>query len=335
VIELEKNPSEIEIGRLVYAKYLFYQGKKYLENVSVESYFNISIILCANAIDIFTNLLAFCRFGSDHTKEKISDILNKLNKSIPSFPHSALNRIIEARNGVYHRAELKTYSVCREIIESAEIVLRECYRDYLGKNYDQISLVDIIKDTKVKDPLKRSEDYLTSNEWGKSIISACEAFAMFESRLHHRVNKQISANDSDLFWNTEVSWRFMERKLGIEKRNIVAGKIDTDVKLRILAEHTEEQVNKKIVNLTKRFDLFILLGPLYEDYKHFERIRPLYHMTLGGFKYKEDEIEKKGYQKEDAEFIFNFVLNATINIESKLNPIEIRSLNGTLHGIIE
>ncbi|MGD0590116.1 MAG: hypothetical protein ABSA44_04880 [Bacteroidota bacterium] len=335
MIELEKNPGEIEIGRLVYGKYLFHQGKRFLDNISVESYYNISIILCSNAVDIFINVLAFCRFGSDHTKEKISDILNKLNKNIPNFPYAALNRIIEARNGVYHRADLKTYSVCKEIIERAEIVLRECYRDYLGKNYDQISLVDIIKDLKIKEPLKRSEDYLTNNEWGKSIISACESFAMFESRLHNRVNKQISTNNSGLFWNTEVSWQFMARKLGIEKRNIVIGKIDTDDKLRIFSEHIDEQVNKKIVNLARRFDLFVLLGPLYEDYKHFERIRPLYHMTLGGFQYNEGDIEKKDYQKEDAEFVFNFVLNATINIESKLNPIEIRSLDGALHGIIE
>ncbi|MBU1299834.1 MAG: hypothetical protein KKB77_11910, partial [Bacteroidetes bacterium] len=78
-----------------------------------------------------------------------------------------------------------------------------------------------------------------------------------------------------------------------------------------------------------------MLGSHYEDYKHFEAIKPLYHMTLGGFRCEKAEIEKNNYSPEDIEFMFNFVLTITLDIEPQLKPIYVRSLNRDIHGTIK
>lgn len=334
-MKLLKSVGTAEVKRLVYAKYLLHQGRRFLDNNMVESYFNISVILIANSVEILCQTISYCLNGKDVSDKPISKVISALNNELNAFPYGEFDKVIKARNQLYHGGVFHTYGSCADFAAITEGAFKGLYSDPLAVDYSTISLVDLVKDPKVKEPLKRSEHSLVDNDFGNSVISACEAFALFEHRLHHRASKQISSHDSDLFWDTEVSWSFLERKLVMDKRNIVVGKLDTDDKLRILAEHIEEQVNKKIVNLARRFDLLLLLGDLYEDYKHFERIRPLYHMTLGGFRYKEEEAERRGYRKEDAEFIFNFVLNAVINIESKLNPIQIRSMNGTLWEVIE
>jgi len=117
-MKLKSKVGKLEISRLVYAKYLLSQGKKYLENSSVEAHFNISVILAANAAEVFINTLDFCYSGMDRTRViSMWKMLDDLNKKIKNFPYSGFNKVIEARNGIYHRVELKTYKICVELVE--------------------------------------------------------------------------------------------------------------------------------------------------------------------------------------------------------------------------
>lgn len=319
------NPGETEIARLVYAKYLFIQGKKFLDNNVVEYYFNISVVLAANAAEILANVLAYCVTGQDQTKERISNVLKNLRK-LSEFPYSELNRVIEARNGVYHRVQLSTYNTCKELNKATERALVKSFQKYFSIDYFQISMVDLISDSGVRTPLKRGEEQLKGGNLVDAVVSTCEAFAMLKHRIDNRGSHQIKKFNRGLS-GSEVSWRYMEKKLGIEKKVIRPGEYDTSTLLRLFSEHVEEQVNKKVEALARHLNFLLMLGSSYEDYKHFESIEPLYHVTLGGFRCKREDVEKKNYEIGDVEFMFNFVLRITLELEPKLRPIEVKNLN--------
>lgn len=317
----------LEISRLVYAKYLLNQGKKFLENSSVEAHFNISVILAANAAEVFIQTFGYCYFGEDRTDEKISTVLKTLKKEIKTFPDSEFNRVIIARNGIYHRVELKTYKICMELVETTrQLFVRYC-TEYFGIEYDSLSMVDLVEDEQLRSLLKSSEKYIQEGNNTDAVLSTTEAFAMLKSRIDKRGRYQVKGRNSNLLSGTEVSWKHMEKKLGIEKRNFKVGEYDSQDMLGIFSDHVEEQVNKKIQNLAHYINFFLMLGSHYEDYKHFEAIKPLYHMTLGGFRCKKENIEKNNYSPEDIEFMFNFVLAITLDIEPWLRPIHVRNLN--------
>jgi hypothetical protein len=332
-VRLKRKPQRLEVQRLVYAKYLFNEGRRYLQNKDVAYHYNISVVLAANALDVFVNTLAYCFFGQDHTKEHISSVVKKLSSAIKTFPNSETNRVLEARNGIYHRVELKDYQTCNDLNETTERVLRRYYREYFKKDYDRISMVDLISDGKIQALMRKSENHLTRTKFPDAIITACEAFSILEKRVSDRAHYQIPDRDSDLLWGTEISWRHMESSLGIEKRGITFGKLDVSDLLRLFSQHTEEQVNKKMVRLARRFNLLLMLGELYEDYKHYDMIKPLYHQTLGGFRYEREGLLKRNYTQKEAQFIFDFVLESVLRIEPRLKPVEVRTIGGVVRRV--
>lgn len=334
-MELKILPGKLEKSRLVYAKYLLSQGKKFLENSSVEAHFNISVILAANAAEVFIQTLCYCYFGEDRTDEQISIVLKNLKKEIKTFPATEFNRVIIARNGIYHRVELKTYKICLELVETTRQLFVRYYTEYFDIEFNSLSMVDLIQDDQIRSLLKNTEKYIQEGNNIDAVLSTTEAFALLKSRIDERGHYQIKDRKSNLFWGTEISWKHLERTLGIAKKNITVGKYDAQDMLGIFSDHVEEQVNKKIQKLAHYTNFLLMLGSHYEDYKHFEAIKPLYHMTLGGFRCDKAEIEKNNYSPEDIEFMFNFVLTITLDIEPQLKPIYVRSLNRDIHRTIK
>ena len=73
VVKLRRPLQRSEIQRLVYAKSLLFEGRRYLENNLVENYFNLSVVICANAVEILCQVIIYCVEGRDRTDEKISE----------------------------------------------------------------------------------------------------------------------------------------------------------------------------------------------------------------------------------------------------------------------
>jgi hypothetical protein len=318
-MKLKRPVGPIETRRLVYCKYLFLQGKRYLENKDVESYFNISVILFANAIEIFVQTLAFCAQGRDRSNDKVSDVLKSLAR-LQDFSYSEFDKAIKARNAIYHSAVLHTFNSCKDIEETSERSLKFAFRSYLDVSYDDVSLTDLVSDDKVRVQTKEAEQFLLAGNYVESVISSCHAFAMLEHRIKERGRYQVSDKRSDLFSNTEISWtKELKRFLS---------KIESPQALIPFSRHIEEKVNKKIINLARHFDFLLMLGSGYEDYKHFESIRPVYLVFIDGkFECIRESAEKMNYSKDQAEFIFNFVLRTVLEIEPRLKPIDVRDLS--------
>jgi hypothetical protein len=333
-MNLLKEITELEISRLTYAKYLLRQAKNYLENKTVEHYFNISVILSANAAEVFLNVLAYCVGGQDRTKDTVSNILRDLNRIIPNFPDSEFYKIIDARNGVYHRVDLKTYRTCTEIVEMTERVFNRCFFEYLAVEYTQISMVGLVKDNRVREPLKSAERSLHDANYDLCVISSCEAFAYLRLRAIKRSRQQFKEeNDPFFLFGTKISWE----GLGYGTPNkITVGSNDIHSQLRAFSRHIEEQTNKKTLATIRLLDFALLVGDAYEDLKHFEAIAPLFYLSINDkFEYSEEDVAKKKFDLRKSEFIFDFVLRISLDLEAKFKPIEIRNLNDDVVRTIE
>lgn len=318
-MKLKKIVGSIEMRRLVYCKYLFVEGKRYLENTTAESHFNISIILFANAIELFVQTVALCIEGRDRSDERISDVLKSFKKDL-DFPYAEFDKTIKARNAIYHTAVFHTFNTCKDIEGILETSLKSVFKHYLDLNYDEISLTELIVDGKIREPLKKAEKYLIAGNFPDSVISSCHAFAMLENRIKERGRYQLDDGKRALFSNTEISW--------VKELSKFLGNMDSPKSLIPFSNHIEEQVNKKIINLACHFDFLLMMGTSYEDYKHFVSIRPVYFVSVDGkFECIKESVVKMKYQREQAEFIFNFVLRIVLDLEPKLKIIEVRSLS--------
>lgn len=321
-----------EVRRLVYSKYLILQGKKYLENDTVEHYFNLSIVLFANATEMLCQTISLCHEGTDRSYDHISVVLKSLNKLLPNFPFSEFDKITKARNSIYHGAVLHTYNTCRGMEDLVERSFRQTVSDYLHLNYETISLTDLIKDSNIQKPLAAAETCLAQDNYTEAIISACEAFAILEGRLHERGRSQIDDFHPAFLRGTEISWRNLSRTLigsNPKKPNITS-------ELSLLSNQVEEKVNQKIINLARKFDLLLMFASSYEDFKHFESLRPIYSVSMdGSFHCDRRHAELRKYGKKEADFVFQFVLSSVMNIQSRLRPIELRNFAGDVIRIIE
>jgi hypothetical protein len=312
----------VEKRQLAYAKFLVSEGKKYLGYSTFDYYFNISIILFANSLEICLRTLAYCY---DELKPKWQEntahqLLERLGKKLKGLPSSEIEKVFSARNEVYHAASMKSLSTCRDIEEITERSTRSLLEHYLKLKYDSISLVDFVSDHSVKGPLRKAEQYMKEGNFLESVISSCEAFAIFECRVKKRSRYQIFDGRSDLFRNTKISWAKELKKF--------FSKIQSPMALIPFSNHIEEQVNKKIINLARSVDFLLMLGSAFEDYKHFLSIRPAYFVFVDGqFECVRETAVKMNYQKDQAEFIFNFVLRTLLDVEPKLRTIEVRSLS--------
>jgi len=325
-MKLLKPINALELKRLTYSKFLFNKGSSYLTGNTTESYFNIAIILLSNSLEIMLQVMTYCRSGEDMSDKPISEI-NKNNKKIVNYPFNKIEKVIKARNAIYHSASLHTYFTCLDIKEITERCLIQICKEYLNTDFQKISLVLLIHDKKIRETLKKSEESLNTGKYEKSIYECCEGFGYFELRLSKRSNYQINnliygINDHNVSWNKMVSKYLAE--------------IKSPMLIESFSKHIDEMVNKKLETIAKKFDFMLQLGDLYEDYKHFLSITPLYHKLL----IDEISIDKKNkrkikFDKNNAEFIFNFCINSILKIESKLRPIEIKALSGEVIKTIE
>src|SRR3970040_1806490 len=102
-------------------------------------------------------------------------------------------------------------------------------------------MADLIGDGRIRALLKESEQHLASGEFADAIICACEAFSIFEGRIGDRAQYQIRERDSSFWSGTEISWKHMERTLGIAKNSVTIGKLDASALIRLFSQHAEEQ----------------------------------------------------------------------------------------------
>ena len=327
-MELKQPLDDLQKRRLIYSKFLFEEGRNYLLNESNDWFFNVSVILLANSVEIFLQTLFYCVTGIDKYREPITNIIRLLSEDekLKSFPDAELSKVIEARNAVYHRAVYHTHSTCTDFMSTTGKCLTSMSTNYLGISFQELTLVSLVEDIQVRTFLSNAEKHLGENNLVDAVIDSCQAFAAFRRRLRERGRHYIESRMRDIGSSHKISWRYVTNKY------VLGSKLPD---MTGLADHVEEQVNAKLTDLGIESDFAAILGFMYEDYKHFVSIRPLYHETLGGFICEREIVEKRGYKLEEGRFIFNFVLKMVLYLEPRLRPLELRALSGEVYQVIK
>lgn len=314
--------SHLELEKIINSKLLFRYGSTFLENEDVQQIYNLSIVLFANALEIVLFSLAKQTYKVDKSMERVSEILKlfKKEEQLTPFPLNEIKQVLDARNDIYHKAEYRTLEVCKQLKETTLANLRHISK-YLDLEFDDISILDTISDNSIREPLKIAEKYLNEGNYKSSIRNTCIAFAQFESRISDRSYWQVTRAFSNTWKNNKISWDKVQRRLVAENNTY-------DPNLILVSNHIEEKVNEKFEDFSKKTYFLLLLNKHFEDYIYFVAIRPMYHIILDkSVVFKEKEFVEREFTKEEAEFCFNFVSEVVLEIEPKLKPVEVRTMD--------
>ncbi len=265
--------------------------------------------------------MAWCILGQDTSKQPISKVLKTLSQ-FDAFPYARLDKVINARNGIYHSATLNTFGTSAEIVDIVSHSLGELSLSFLKVRFDRLSLVDMISDEKIRDLLRKAEHDLLDSEYANCVIGCCHAFGLLRNRVKQRAHWQLAHLHSEVVRAGKISGRFVEQKFPTRT---------PDRSLRAALDHADEQINKKLEELMSQVDLQLTLGSSYEDFKLFEALHPVCYFTMNGkFHYEREAFDVRNYNQGDATFAFDFVLRTIIEIEPRLKSFGVRALDGKI-----
>lgn len=330
MIEFINNPSERELNSLVYCKYLFNQATRFLENTSNSAFFNISILLFSNAIELAIKTLDECLNIESNSRNKthITVIAKDIQKKGISLPYNDIFQIFDLRNGVYHSGSLLVYETCKSFKDKSNKILSSITEILFKETtFDNLSLTNLIHNEMIRNLTIEAEKYLNIGDFTNCNYKATEAFARFEQRLKERSHTNTGSLLSNVR-NSQIDWSHKERSSLNKKRS------NSD--LLSFSTEIEKAVNKKFENFFGDLDILITMRNYYEDYKHFKSMTPIYHLMLDGSVII-DKVNKRNleFSKNDCEFMINFIINLVLELEPQLKPISVRYFNGKIHKIIE
>lgn len=324
-------PSERELKTLVYCKYLYIQGSTYLQNNNVNpAYFNISAILFSNSVELTIKALDDCITGKERQgKEYIKTIVKDLQKN-PDFnlPYKDILGIFNARNHIYHEGTFLIYESCVQLKEQTLNVLSNIIPLMSdNKSFESLSIASLIKDKVIRQLIMESEQFLNEEKYEESIYKSTEAFGKFQIRLS---NRSFTATEAfgHRIKDHKIDWRRIERK-SLDRK-------DSNKDLLTFSHMAEEEINKKFTELIKDIDTIILLRNHYEDYKHFLRVCPIHHIMSDESILIDMENKKQiTFNKENAEFIYSFVISVQLELEPQFRQIERKYYDGEVYKVVE
>ncbi|UCE18620.1 MAG: hypothetical protein JSV84_17510 [Gemmatimonadota bacterium] len=171
------------INRIVYAKYLFWQGNEVLDKSS-PSADGLAVLSYQDAVEMLLRAVAEQLNASikeqasfDQIIEKIDSApLNTQNYQIPY--RTSLNQLNKARVNFKHFGLLPKTVDVQKFRRDLELVFRDIVFSFFNLNFDEISLVELIKHHRIKNHLKKAEKSLSSNNFGDSILFAAKAYTL-------------------------------------------------------------------------------------------------------------------------------------------------------------
>jgi len=333
---LKNKPNDSDLKTLVYCKYLYIQGSKFLENKTNGAFFNLSVIMFSNAVELAIKIIDRCLGNKRKYSESISKITEDIQKNPLNIelPYTDIYNLFIHRNSIYHNGKLLIYESCFALKEESLNTLSNIYKILFGKeDFYKISIADLIQDDVVKILLKESEELLNREEYEESIFKSTEAFVRFRFRLYKRsdADKYIFTQGIDV---DKFDWKWVEDRF-VETR--VQNK-DLDY----FSVHAEDIIQKKFERFSENLDLLFLLRNHYEEYKYFQRNSPINALLVNLDNLDDIEInfDKKNvkhiiFSKEIAEFIISFTVNVVLELEPQLKPIIIKYFSGEIFKTID
>lgn len=256
----------------------------------------ISVIEFDAAIESFLKSIIWSLDSSKTPPDKFQELIQECNNlltknSLSSLPDLAhIQWIHSIRNDAQHKAKLPTIENVSDCRTYTRDFIEKVMNDVYGSSFENISLIELIKDEKIRQHFINAESFIKNGENQKAVQ---ESAIGFESALSFV--KKALVGDTSHFTRAFIT----EDSSGKPKS-------DSDM------FRAFEKMQKTV--------LFLSLGMNYREYIQLKQITGNITFTLDGkshFHYLKESISS-----EDSDFVFSYCVNTVIQIENFVQDLE-------------
>ena len=171
--------SEVELRKLALAKYIFLHGCSHVNNRDEISrmlaihHFDFAVEMVLKAIALKHNILL-----SSKQDPRFKDLWNKLVQEGVKLPlKSEIFALHDERNLVQHSGIIPSLEAVKRFEASTEIFLREVIKEELNISFDELSLSQLIVNTRLRELVKKAEGMFIVGKYRDCILTCDEVLA--------------------------------------------------------------------------------------------------------------------------------------------------------------
>ncbi|MDR3678118.1 MAG: hypothetical protein P4N24_21735 [Acidobacteriota bacterium] len=176
-----------KLKRLTYSKYLFRRAK-YFQQLGNELSSAEAVLAAHDAAEMLMRVI------TDHLgaspADKIMDFWKLVKDKTGSEPphKGAMDRLNNLRVGFKHKGNLPNSSVVADLMPSVAAFCAESAEQYLGVDYESVSLIDLIPNAEARDKVKEAEKAKAESNIPNALLALGIAF----DKLHDEARKRDS-----------------------------------------------------------------------------------------------------------------------------------------------
>lgn len=330
------------IKRLLYIKRIFFSAEEsYKENTEIGRVF--SLLLVDNAIEMLLKTIATDKDVTlDYRKDPdFKNLWNDIKTHLPSplpFKTEMFN-LHEERNLVQHQGSVPSKQNMDRHLSYGRRFLELAISQVYSKDFDEIYTSDLIEVEENKNKLKEIEILIEQGSFNDVPKHASELFSLMllksevfkDFSLPYRRMKNTFSSSGFHFDNVGFSplsfpsnsHEYREIRDALRKQN---EKIDKCIEVVKEIENVVNSLENFAFDAIEEFKSQSIIHD-YVKFSKFKILIPKTRVTIyigGQIKLYTFDNPKQSYTKEEAIFIFNFVLDVALKLQ------ELQQLDGTL-----
>jgi hypothetical protein len=286
----------MELNQLVLSKYLFQCGQNELSKNTPLSC-GLAISLCQDSVELLARTIAN---ECDARVKKFTPFPelwglvrnatgNSENKALPL--KGKMLRLNDVRVSFKHGGHLPDMSQAQGLFNEAENFLRQATRRFFDKDFDKVSLVDLIRNGRVKQAIKDAETCIEEADF-EGCLNACAKAEYIVSGKIRRVIPELPSQLLDF-------GHLFDRAKSSHARAWV----------RILASYLEG---------LRQFPIAIALKLNLSDYTRFHAIAPdAVRSASGNWQFN----MKRHASRDDAEFCVRYVTDYALAMQAQFEQL--------------
>ena len=309
------NPNLLK--RLTYAKYIFEQGKNFLNNKS-PLFNSMSVLFFHDAAELFLSVIADkVSFKKPYNFMDYWKEAENKGKPLPNY--NDLNTLNKIRVDFKHYGITPSYDECIECENALVSLFTEASKDILGLDFSTITVSDLIEDINIKEHIKAAEKFKDEEDYYQSICESAIAFNYAE---------KVAGDTWHSFFIGKSYWDIKK----IVPPVSFSGYISTNHTLQNNFRNIEKsfkEVQSVSEELIRNINA-LLLGVDIFEFKRFNFLTPRTYTDGKGVVRIGRGIlsiyhNKVNFNHKNALFCIHFVIDTAMKIEQ--NPLDLVNIN--------
>lgn len=325
------NPQTLK--RLLYIKKIILSAEESNEdNTEITRVF--SLLFADNAIEMLLKTIATDNGVALNYRKDLDfkDIWNEINNKISSpLPlKTEIFNLHEERNLVQHQGSVPSKQNIDRHLSYGRRFLEQSISQVYSKNFDEIYISDLIEIKQFKDKLKEIENLIEHSSFNDVPKKASELFSLMLATseikhfsLPHRWTKHTFGSPNFQYRPSSFSYSFPQYRQiqdAFRKQNEELTKQSEDLGKCYEALKEIHKVLDALENFASDTIEQFKAQSIIHDYAKFSKFKILIPKTItiynnGQLTFETDDNPKQSYSKEEAIFIFNFVLDVALKLQ--------------------